>query len=129
MTEEFKKVLNLVKRSGDKLVLFDTASDTAFMLLPLSEYEKTLAGGSSVRGLTEEELLAKINRDISTWRETQKLEQVSDNNNEMSMPEAMSKLSDLNDSKIEEMPPVETYQFEPVEELVLPAQAGEPEKN
>lgn len=119
MTEEFKKVLNLVKRSGDKLVLFDTASDTAFMLLPLSEYEKTLTGGSSVRGLTEDELLAKINRDISTWRETQKSDQTSENEKEISMPEAMSKLSDLNDSKIEEAPPLETYQFEPVEEPMV----------
>ena len=54
------------------MVIMDNESDSAMMLMDLSAYEKMLDiqphGKMDVKKLTEEELLEKINRDVSVWR-------------------------------------------------------------
>ncbi len=62
------RVINLVKRTGDKTVIMDNESDAVMVLMDLGAYEKMLDNHIGVEKLTEEELLEKINRDVAVWR-------------------------------------------------------------
>jgi hypothetical protein len=72
MSNQLQKALNLAKKTGDRLLVFD-AKDTelAYIVMPISDYEKLVFGHSEVRNLTEDELLDKINRDIAIWKSEQ----------------------------------------------------------
>ena len=79
MQNYLQKAINLAKKTGDRLIIFDTNKpENSFVLMGLDEYEKIVAGKSEVRGLTEDELLDKINRDIAIWK--------SDNEYEKNIP-------------------------------------------
>ena len=67
---QLNRVINLIKRTGDKTVIMDNESDSALMLMDLGAYEKMLdqPRGVDIKKLTEEELLEKINRDVAVWR-------------------------------------------------------------
>ena len=83
MKNQLKKAINITRKTGDRLIVFDTInSEEPFVVMPLSEYEKIAIGRSEVRDLTEDELLDKINRDIAIWKSEQKDEQ-KDIRNEM----------------------------------------------
>ncbi|TSC84053.1 MAG: Uncharacterized protein G01um101413_856 [Parcubacteria group bacterium Gr01-1014_13] len=77
---QLNRVINLVKRTGEKTVIMDNESDAVMMLMDLGAYEKMLdhtpARESSVEKLTEEELLEKINRDVAIWRASNDRERV-----------------------------------------------------
>lgn len=69
MQDKMQKAINLAKKTGDRLIVFDhPRSQSPFVIMPLEEYEKMAVGQSEVRGLTEDELLDKINRDIAVWK-------------------------------------------------------------
>ncbi|MBP6859675.1 MAG: hypothetical protein KBC69_03600 [Candidatus Magasanikbacteria bacterium] len=65
---QIDRVIKLVRRTGDKVVLMDNESDAVMMLMELGSYEKMLANSEGVEKLTEEELMEKINRDVAIWR-------------------------------------------------------------
>lgn len=66
---QLNQVLKLVRRTGDKIVIMDNESEEVMVLLGLNDYEKLLSGDRKVEDLSEEELLEKINREVSLWRE------------------------------------------------------------
>lgn len=67
-----QKAINLAKKTGDKLIVFDSSKpENVFVVLSLKDYENLVLGKSEVRGLTEDELLDKINRDIAIWKSEQ----------------------------------------------------------
>ena len=72
MENQLKKAVALVRKTGDRLVIYDSSrSEETFVVMSLKEYEKLVVGRSEVRGLTEDELLDKINRDIAIWKSEQ----------------------------------------------------------
>ena len=72
MQDQFQKAIKLAKKTGDRLIVFDPAkSDLAYVIMALDEYERLALKKSEVRGLTEDELLDKINRDIAIWKSEQ----------------------------------------------------------
>jgi len=72
MHNQFEKAINLVKKTGDRLIVFDSAKlDNVYVVMSLKDYENIVLGKSEVRGLTEDELLDKINRDIAIWKSDQ----------------------------------------------------------
>ncbi len=72
MQNQLQKAINLAKKTGDRLIVFDAVRlDNAYVVLSLDEYEKLVIGRSEVRNLTEDELLDKINRDIAIWKSEQ----------------------------------------------------------
>jgi hypothetical protein len=81
MNNEIKKVINLVKKTGDRLIVLDP-NDTnyTYVVMPLDEYERLVIGRSEVRNLTEDELLDKINRDIAIWKSEQEIEDFNTEN-------------------------------------------------
>ncbi len=76
MQDQLQKAINLAKKTGDKLIIFDSAKpDNVYVVLSLKDYENLVLGKSEVRGLTEDELLDKINRDIAIWKSEQTMEE------------------------------------------------------
>ncbi|KKR18261.1 MAG: hypothetical protein UT48_C0042G0004 [Parcubacteria group bacterium GW2011_GWE2_39_37] len=72
MRNQLEKAINLCKKTGDRLIVFDNVrSEEPFVVMNLDEYEKLSVGKSEIRGLTENELLDKINRDIAIWKSEQ----------------------------------------------------------
>lgn len=101
--EQLKRLMNLTRVTGDRLVIADKDSDEVFVLMNLDEYEELSGVGGyeskmlgsddsleeikvdevpdagegsqpekQISTLNEEEMLAKINRDIADWRAAQK---------------------------------------------------------
>jgi len=62
-----EKIINLIKKTGDKCIIINQESDDALVILPLEEYEKFLEYKSvkSEKLLTENKVVDKINRDIA----------------------------------------------------------------
>lgn len=75
MQTQLQKAIDLIKKTGDRLLVFDSAkSDNVYAIMNLKDYENLVLGKSEVRGLTEDELLDKINRDIAIWKSEQDME-------------------------------------------------------
>ncbi|MCK4554278.1 hypothetical protein KAU19_04935 [Candidatus Parcubacteria bacterium] len=75
MQTQLQKAIDLVKKTGDRLLVFDSAqSDNVYVVMNLKDYENLVLGKSEVRGLTEDELLDKINRDIAIWKSEQEFD-------------------------------------------------------
>ncbi|MFH1661494.1 MAG: hypothetical protein ABIA02_00110 [Candidatus Falkowbacteria bacterium] len=74
MQNQLQKVIDLVKKTGDRIIVFDSANaDNVYAIMSIKDYENLVLGRSEVRGLTEDELLDKINRDIAIWKSEQDL--------------------------------------------------------
>ncbi len=71
MSSKFEKVLNLAKKTGDRLIVFDKNKEEAYVVMNLEEYEKIALEKTDLKNLTEDEMLDKINRDIVEWRSEQ----------------------------------------------------------
>ena len=74
----FKKVLDIINKTGDRCIIVSETSDEAYAIMSLKEYERIMLGKAQVTELTEDELLDKINRDIAVWKSQQEEEE---NNN------------------------------------------------
>lgn len=61
------KVLDLAAKTGDKVIVLSDHHDP-YVIMTVKEYEALLHGPSSVKDLSEDELLSKINRDIAVWK-------------------------------------------------------------
>ncbi len=92
--EQLKKILTLVKKTGDRVIIFDAANpDDSYALMDFSSYESLISKGQKItekidsasqentlikpelpvktekmENLTEEDLTDKINREISMWK-------------------------------------------------------------
>jgi len=77
-----KRVMTLAERTGDRVIVVNPESGTAFAVLPFDAYEKMGSGDvglrslepSEVESLSREALVDKINQDIATWNSAQQSE-------------------------------------------------------
>jgi len=69
--ENIGKIISLIKKTGDKALILDEKGEPKFVIMSVSAYEQLILGKSEVRGLTEDEFLDKINRDIEVWKDSQ----------------------------------------------------------
>ncbi len=75
MDQQFKKIINLIKKTGDRMVVLDSsAPESSYVVMDIDEYEKIITHNRNVKNLTEEEMLDKINRDIAVWKSEKDLE-------------------------------------------------------
>ena len=79
MSEQFKKIIELIKKTGDKVIVFDDNNpDSAYVVMDFDSYVKTkdepekkpdsIVKTEKKENLTEEDLTDKINREISMWK-------------------------------------------------------------
>ena len=74
MQNQLQKAIDLAKKTGDRLIVFDPKNiDNIYVIMSLDDYEKLVIGHSEVRNLTEDQLLDKINRDIAIWKSEQEI--------------------------------------------------------
>lgn len=107
-----EKVLKLIKKTGDKAIILTENGDSAYVIMGIYDYEQLILGKSGVEGLTEDELLAKINREIAIWKDSQKIQGISVDQYDFSQD--LGEFNDLephNKNSEEE----DRYYFEPVE--------------
>ena len=72
MQNQLKKIIKLAKKTGDRLIVFDQENeDLSYVIMPVENYERLVVKNSGVKGLTEDELLDKINRNIAIWKSEQ----------------------------------------------------------
>ncbi len=71
----FDRLIELAKRTGDRLIVHDPYEGKDMVILDVDSYEHLVLGKRSVRGLSERELIDQINRDISIWRANQEEEE------------------------------------------------------
>jgi len=68
ISKDLKEVLNL---AGGRYIIVENGKP-AYIVMSFEDYKETILGQKGLQGLTEEELIAKINADISLWREKNK---------------------------------------------------------
>ncbi len=73
----FQKLVNLLKKTGDKAIILDESGEPGYVIMTVADYEELILGKSGVSGLTEAELLDKINRDIAIWKDSQELRELA----------------------------------------------------
>lgn len=111
---------------GGKIIVVNEEIDPQFVVMNVEDYEKVMDHSeTNVKGLTEEELLAKINRDIAIWKSTQQ-EDESNSNISEEKGNFIQDAGELKDFKYPEFNDTETeedsdededqYYFEPVDE-------------
>jgi len=106
----FDRLLRFMAKSGDRCVIMEKGQP-AFVLMKIEDYEDLLMSHSGVDGLTEEELLDKINGEIALWRANQE-----DDAAEEIMTENSPQYEPRESETVEESPTPETdrYYVEPV---------------
>ncbi len=110
------KITKLLSR-GEKIIVVNGEADPRFVVMNFDDYEKIMDGGQiDIKGLTEEELLAKINRDIAIWKSIQEVnENVAQEDNFI---QNIGGAEDVKESKINNTEDEEDdkYYFEPVDD-------------
>ncbi len=101
--EQLKKILNLIKKTGDRVVIFDaTSPNESYVIMDFNRYENMVYGGEAANkvdeqtvtksevkpinsdlsekteNLTEEDLTDKINREISMWKNRENLPYIAE---------------------------------------------------
>jgi hypothetical protein len=77
MKDILERALNLIRKTGDKVIIVDPGDESAYVVMGLDDYEN-IAGTEKGRDLTEEKVpdkIDKINQDIALWREETKKEE------------------------------------------------------
>lgn len=63
----FDRIFNLAKKTGDRLIVFDSSTGDGFATIPLDVYERMIDDPRRVRELSEDEFSQQINEDIALW--------------------------------------------------------------
>ena len=72
MQDRLQRLIHLINKTGDKLIVFDQQNpDNCYVISSLPDYEHIVKEGADIKGLTEDELIDKINRDIAIWKNGQ----------------------------------------------------------
>jgi len=71
LSNDLKEIINL---SGGRYIIVENGQPK-YIVMNFDEYRSAVLDRKSVQALTEEELIEKINSDISLWREKQTAEE------------------------------------------------------
>ena len=71
----FDRLLKLARKTGDRLIVFDSHTGEGFAAIPIDEYEDMVCHPRDVTALSGDQLIEQINKDIGTWRESQEDEE------------------------------------------------------
>ena len=69
--QNLDKVLDLIKKTGDKAIIMPEFSDQ-YIIMPIDQYEKFVVAKVNYAEMTEEEILGRVNREISLWKQSQR---------------------------------------------------------
>ncbi len=72
MKDIFERLFNLIGKTGDKVVFYDSAKDEAYVIMRMKDYEGMANGRQSQTNLTDfraADKIEKINQEIALWRD------------------------------------------------------------
>jgi selenophosphate synthetase-related protein len=72
MKEIFERLFSLIKKTGDRVVFYDSAKGDAYVMMKIEDYEKIRENAPPDEDLTNfysPDKIEKINQDIAMWRE------------------------------------------------------------
>lgn len=129
MDSSLKRIINLIKKTGDRFIVTETDGDLSYVVLSLDDYEKLLSVKKEsqpqleTKASDENQLLEKINQDIAMWQSQQK--KIAENLESFRPEEKKESLvtEEINDLNIEKTSKKEEaeektedqYYFEPLE--------------
>lgn len=132
---QLDRIIRLVRRTGDRFVILDKESDQTMVLMNLDEYENLLSSTSSLEDLDEEDMLNKLNHDISRWQDKKKVQQTSpvweeEKKEPLPIVEVNSDISEAleTDEEIDEFEPLEDDEFKDLDIVpeIEPSVVSEP---
>ncbi len=129
MSNSIEKVIELIKKTGDKCIILDAEGNPQYVAMRFKDYEKIVYGNFDVKGLTEDELIERINRSIATWRATQTESRLKDWEPSEEVVKEIPGLTPANDQNLAKNPEIASdslnqaknddsegkYYFEPIE--------------
>jgi len=71
MNNNLDKVLDLIKKTGDKAIIVPEFSDP-YVIMPIDQYEQIVSVKVNYAEMTEQEILSRVNREISLWKQSQR---------------------------------------------------------
>ncbi|OGY47316.1 MAG: hypothetical protein A3J62_01760 [Candidatus Buchananbacteria bacterium RIFCSPHIGHO2_02_FULL_38_8] len=71
MANSIEKIVSLIQQTGDKCIILDSEGNPSFVIMSFSSYEQLISGKADIQGLTEDQLIEKINQDVANWRSAQ----------------------------------------------------------
>ncbi len=103
---QLDRIIKLVRRTGDRFVIMDKDTEETMVLMNLDEYENLLNDTSSLEELEEEDMLNRLNHDITRWR-AQKGEPENwcepEEKKEFTHEEVLNEISEIEDSELENL--------------------------
>ncbi|NUM25008.1 MAG: hypothetical protein HUU49_00095 [Candidatus Buchananbacteria bacterium] len=123
MPNSLQKIIDLIKQTGDNCIVLDHEGNPAYVLMTLADYQKMVIGRAEVAGLSEEELIDKINRDIASWKASSQQEEIDNWQAVTAAIDSITTVTDknlLNKAKINQEADAQSsdenkYYFEPVD--------------
>lgn len=70
MQNPLNKVIDLIKKTGDNCIVLDESGNPSYVVMDFDKYQSIAVAKENVAGLTQDQLLDKINHDVSSWKET-----------------------------------------------------------
>jgi len=78
MNDSFDRLLKLAQSTGDTLIVFDKQSGSHQVVMDIDKYEGLVhSSNPPVGSLTEQQLIDRLNKDISLWRDSQQDQDIS----------------------------------------------------
>lgn len=93
---QFNKLLQLIRRTGDKAVLPDDQSDKLFILMDTDDYELLLNNSLSLKGIPAEEMMDHLNDKIALWRSQNQNQEIESYDGTEALSDANNEYSDAN---------------------------------
>jgi PHD/YefM family antitoxin component YafN of YafNO toxin-antitoxin module len=67
MSKQLKQVINLSKKTGDRIIVFDNSEpEDSFVLMSLNQYEKLIEAETDKKDLTAKKIIDNIRSEDST---------------------------------------------------------------
>lgn len=70
MPNPLDKVINLIKKTGDNSIIVDNNGEPQYVVMSFEKYQAMVSTDKNLAGLTENQLLEKINEDVAAWRQS-----------------------------------------------------------
>lgn len=75
MYSSLDRLINLAKRTGDRLIIHDPVEGRDIVIMDVEHYERLVLERQDVRELSSDQMLDQINRDIAIWRSNKEMDE------------------------------------------------------
>jgi hypothetical protein len=91
MSHALDRLINLAKKTGDKLIIHDSVEGKDMVILGIDDYEELALERQDVRAMSSGQLIDQINRDIAIWRSNRDMDEIWDEEMEGEDPNEMNR--------------------------------------